>query len=273
MAIYRSVHMTFWTDNKVSDEFTPEDKYFYLYLLTNPHTNLCGCYEVGFNSFTSETGYNRDTIERLIDRFENVHHVLMYDKATKEIMVLNWFKYNWTSSEKLEKPLIAEISRVKSTKLKEKLIEIYNSRDTVSIPYAYPMDTSVTVTVTDTVSVTNTVIDYLNKKVGTMFKPTTASTVRNINGRVKEGRTVDDFKAVIDDKCNDWLKDKKMKQYLRPSTLFAPTNFENYLNKAKSTMKGESGGTGQLPTEPKEEVSGIQKLMRERGNMPDFTGF
>ena len=28
MASYRSVYTTFWTDTKVSDDFTPEDKYF-----------------------------------------------------------------------------------------------------------------------------------------------------------------------------------------------------------------------------------------------------
>ena len=33
MAIYRNVSMNFWTDSKVDDEFTPEEKYFMLYLL------------------------------------------------------------------------------------------------------------------------------------------------------------------------------------------------------------------------------------------------
>ena len=46
MAIYRNLHISFWTDNKVEDDFTPEDKYFYAYLLTNPQTNICGCYGV-----------------------------------------------------------------------------------------------------------------------------------------------------------------------------------------------------------------------------------
>ena len=46
MASYRSVYTTFWTDTKVSDDFTPEDKYFMLYCLTNNYTNLCGCYEI-----------------------------------------------------------------------------------------------------------------------------------------------------------------------------------------------------------------------------------
>ena len=33
MAIFRNVHITFWTDPKIVDDFTPEDKYFYIYLL------------------------------------------------------------------------------------------------------------------------------------------------------------------------------------------------------------------------------------------------
>ena len=49
MASYRNISMDFWTDSKVVDDFTPEDRYIYLYCMTNPHTNLCGCYEVSIN--------------------------------------------------------------------------------------------------------------------------------------------------------------------------------------------------------------------------------
>ena len=86
MAIYRNVQMSFWTDSKVIDDFTPEDKYFYLYLFTNPHTNLCGCYEISLRQIANETGYNRDTIERLIERFEKFHKVIVYSKENKEIL-------------------------------------------------------------------------------------------------------------------------------------------------------------------------------------------
>lgn len=42
MATYRQIYISFWSDTKVCDDFSPEDKYFYIYLLTNPHTNICG---------------------------------------------------------------------------------------------------------------------------------------------------------------------------------------------------------------------------------------
>ena len=100
MSVYRSVHLSFWTDNKVEDDFTPDDKYFYIYLLTNPQTNICGCYEISYSQMTRNTGYNKDTIIRLLERFENVHKIIKFDKNTKEILILNWYKYNWSKSEK-----------------------------------------------------------------------------------------------------------------------------------------------------------------------------
>lgn len=121
MAIFRNVHVTFWTDPKVVDDFTPEDKYFYVYLLTNPHTNLCGCYEVSMKQMSDELGYNKETIEKLIDRFRKVHRVLDYDKNTKEMLLYNWSKYNWTKSPKLQAALVKEIPKVKSPAFNEYL--------------------------------------------------------------------------------------------------------------------------------------------------------
>ena len=157
MAIYRSVLMSFWTDTKVIDDFTPEDRYFYLYLFTNPHTNLCGCYEISKKQVADEMGYSRETVENLLKRFEEVHNVIRYDKTTKELLLLNWHKYNWTASEKFRKPLLVEIEAIKCSQFKDYLTTLFNGVDTVSIPYAYPMDTTVTDTVTVSDTDTNTV--------------------------------------------------------------------------------------------------------------------
>ena len=43
---FRLVYTEFWQDPKVMEEMTPEDKYFYLYLLTNPCTNMIGVYRI-----------------------------------------------------------------------------------------------------------------------------------------------------------------------------------------------------------------------------------
>ena len=163
MAVYRNISMDFWTDSKVVDDFTPEDRYFHIYLLTNPHTNLCGCYEVSVRQISNETGYSTDTVLRLIDRFQTIHKTLEYCKETKEILVLNWYKYNWTASPKLDKPLLKDIESIKNDKFRNYVGDLYNKREP-AIPYLYPIDTTVSVSVTDTVSVSVTETEAKPKK-------------------------------------------------------------------------------------------------------------
>lgn len=159
MAIYRTISLSFWSDNKIVDDFTPEDRYFYLYLLTNPHTNLIGCYEISLKQMSYETGYNIEIIQKLINRMQLIHNVIIYSNKTKELLVKNWYKYNWTKSEKLLKSLEETSKNIKDNGLKNIVFDIINSykNDTVYIGYQYPMDTSVTdtVTVTDTITDTN----------------------------------------------------------------------------------------------------------------------
>ncbi len=114
MGNYRNVSVSFWTDSKIDDDFTPEDKYFYLYLLTNPHASICGCYEISMKQMERETGCTTETVMRLLNRMENIHRVLRYSPDTKEILLLNWFKYNWTRSEKLKKAVQAVLPFVKN---------------------------------------------------------------------------------------------------------------------------------------------------------------
>lgn len=73
------------------------------------------------------------------------------------------------------------------------------------------------------------IVDYLNEKIGARYSAKSSKTQTLINARMNEGFTLEDFKTVIDKKCNDWLKDTKMSKYLRPETLFG-TKFEGYLN-------------------------------------------
>ena len=73
------------------------------------------------------------------------------------------------------------------------------------------------------------VIDYLNSKVGGRYTYRNKKTNSLIRARLSDGFTVDDFKKVVDVKAAAWLG-TDMATYLRPSTLFAPGHFEEYLN-------------------------------------------
>lgn len=73
------------------------------------------------------------------------------------------------------------------------------------------------------------IVDYLNRKTNSHYRPTSKATRRLIKARYNEGFTDMDFKTVIDKKCSEWMQDSTMVQYLRPETLFG-TKFEAYLN-------------------------------------------
>lgn len=73
------------------------------------------------------------------------------------------------------------------------------------------------------------IVEYLNLKAKTNYKPSAKKTQTLIKARANEGFTFDDFKKVIDIKSSQWLENPKMNMYLRPETLFG-TKFESYLN-------------------------------------------
>lgn len=215
MAIFRNVQISFWTDAKVVDEFTPEDKYFYLYLFTNPHTNLCGCYEISKSQMSIELGYTKEVIDRLIDRFSKVHKVAVYEFNTKEMLLLNWHKYNWTKSDKLRIALQKEIESVKSDDFREYLVGIFNGSDTVSIPYLYGMDTTDTDTVTNTITITKNIdkinylkiIDLYHANCPSLPKVTKITDARKklINARLKDYSEDDLEKAFKEAEASDFL--------------------------------------------------------------------
>lgn len=142
MAVYRNVQLSFWTDTKITDEFTPEDKYFYLYLLTNPHTKISGCYELSIRQMSIDTGYSKDTIEKLLERMQNIHKVIQYSKENKEILIINWAKYNWTTSPLVRKSIEKSLNTIKTADFKNFLSYLYNHIDTLSIGYSYPIEST-----------------------------------------------------------------------------------------------------------------------------------
>ncbi|MCB5235480.1 replication protein [Niallia circulans] len=132
MAKFRQVHVEFWQDGFVLD-LTPEEKYFYLYLMTNSKTSQCGIYELPLRIMETETGYNRETVEKLLERFVEYGKV-KYNKKTKEIFLMNWLKYNRIASPKVISCVKNEISQVKTMEFKKAFISM-------SKEYSYPIDT------------------------------------------------------------------------------------------------------------------------------------
>jgi len=121
MAKYRQLYTEFWSDSFVL-ELTSQEKFFYLYLLTNTKTTQSGVYELSKRFIEMETGIDSETVDKLIERFCEYKKIL-YCEETKEIMVLNWMKYNVPNNTNAMKCVNKEMIKVKNKKFLEILFE------------------------------------------------------------------------------------------------------------------------------------------------------
>lgn len=94
MAIFRKVHTEFWRDPKVLEELTPEGKLLFLYTLTNPNTTQIGIYKITKKQMAFELGFSTESINALMDIFENKYKLIKYNKETRELAIKHWGKYN-----------------------------------------------------------------------------------------------------------------------------------------------------------------------------------
>ena len=245
MAVYRTVQTCFWTDPKIGEDFTANERLLYLFLLTGPSTNLAGCYELTMKQITFFTGLNAP--KDLVKSLQSKHKVIAYSEATKEVLILNWWRYNWTSSDKFRKSLYQDISNVKDSSFKEYLMKRYSDpdtvselQDTVSADEGYGIQNTVSALVSDRDTVLGSVsdpkedtvtevIEHLNEVCGTSYKPNGKQNREHVHARLADGFTKEDCFEVIDKMHEKWGNDPKMRDFLRPQTLFS-TKFESYLN-------------------------------------------
>ena len=291
MGIKRIVDVQFWNDDKVLEYFSPEDKLFMLYLMTNPHTTQLGIYPINKKHMSFELGYTIDVINVLLDRFENKYEMIKYSNGTKEIAIKNYLKHSIIKGGKpVEDCLMKEIRQVKDKSLLSyvysnikdcetlndtvrKVIETFNEYDNdKENDNDNDNDNDNEVSLYDTTNVSlsqlpyQEITEYLNNKTGSSYRHSTKKTKDLIKARFNEGFTLEDFKIVIDKKSVEWMN-TDMQKYLRPETLFG-TKFESYLNQqVKITGRKEivpewfnkNIEAGEMTKEQKEEMDNLFK--------------
>lgn len=132
VGIKRIVDTSFWTDGKV-DEFSPEDKYFMLYLLTNPFSTQLGIYEISIKQVAFQLGYSADTVRVLLDRFENKYGMILFSPTTNEVAIKNFLRHSIVKGGKpVEDCIKKEMSKVKDRTLLNKVFGHISDKDDVN---------------------------------------------------------------------------------------------------------------------------------------------
>ncbi len=110
----RSINTKFWDDSYVID-LSPLEKYLFLYLLTNIHTNLAGVYEITSKKIAFDTGLEKIEIEKILKKFSDDKKIIYQDGF---IIIKNYLKnqsFNSSMIKNVEKTINQLPPNIKNT--------------------------------------------------------------------------------------------------------------------------------------------------------------
>ena len=139
MSTQRYIDTSFWDDSWVQ-ELDPSEKLLYIYLLTNPLTNIAGVMELTVKRICFDTGFNSDTVTHILRKFEEAKKVYRYNNY---IIIRNFPKHQQLKSDNVIKGIAAILCKLPDDLLRylEEIgyqFDIKGTFDTLCIPYTYP---------------------------------------------------------------------------------------------------------------------------------------
>ena len=135
----RYISTTFWDDEWVQELNTLE-RFFYIYLLTNPLTDISGVYKITDKRIASDLDVDRDQVTDLWPRFEE--KVYRYQEW---VIIYAWPKHQkWQQMSKIKTGIDNSLLA-----LPEEIFMLLSQ-----VPYAYPID-SLSYPITDYTCTTN----------------------------------------------------------------------------------------------------------------------
>ncbi len=213
MAKFRLVHTSFWNDPRVVEEMTAEDKYFFLYLLTNESTTQIGIYQITKKQIAFDLGYSPESANALLQRFIEHHKLIRYNPETREIAIKNWGKYNLVRGGK---PILdcvkSELKNVKDATLIEWVGESVPNDSIRNVYESYY----------DTCHGTSTIRDESEESSNTKGSYVTSHDTSTISGqeeKKEEEKEEEEYKEKEQEKERE---KKKVSQSVSPSSTVNP---------------------------------------------------
>jgi hypothetical protein len=127
MAKKRYINTVFWDDSYISN-LDPSEKLIFIYLITNPCTNISGVYQIPVKRISLDTGLEKDMVIKILERFQNDQKIIYRDGW---ISIKNFIKHQNHNSPLIKKCIEKELANVHPDFIEFVLYGI----DTVSIPY------------------------------------------------------------------------------------------------------------------------------------------
>jgi len=111
----RSVNTNFWDDPFIT-ELNSSEKLLFLYLITNPLTNLIGIYPITLKRISFDTGLSIPTVKNALKKFAQNRKVYYLEDY---IILVNWLK-NQNLNKNMQVAVVKEFASL-SKSIKEKI--------------------------------------------------------------------------------------------------------------------------------------------------------
>ena len=100
-------------------------KYLYIYLCTSPRLSMALTGSFILPYIVLDTGLSDDAIKSALTELDGL---VIYDDDTSEYIIPSMAQYMWTASPKLNKPISAAISAIKSELILNIALELADNR-------------------------------------------------------------------------------------------------------------------------------------------------
>lgn len=257
MRDYAKGYPTFWTGETGKRlRGYPEAQVLAHYLFTCPHRHPMGLYYIAMPTICHETGLSHEGAMKALQRLSE-EGFATYDPLSEVVWVPEMAVHQIGDSLKPNDNMVAWVNReyesLPSNRFLEAFYEKYagsyhlkHKRGIKDPPKVLPTPSEANhIAITshsnqkkellsgsNKPDVAKDILTYLNSKTGHKYRPEKAN-LTLIQARLTSS-TVEQIQSVIDAKVAEWKADPKMRQYLRPSTLFRASNFEQYLGQVNN---------------------------------------
>ena len=171
-------------------------------------------------------GWSRNTIRSFLDLLQDEKMIDV--KTTHQLSHLTILNYNGiqenTTNKRATKEPLIEPPQSHSLSINNNDKNVKNEKEVTILSGKPDLETPIL---------------YLNEKTKRNYDPKNKANMALVQARFNEGRTIEDFKKVIDKKVKAWISNEDMMNFLRPKTLFSCSNFESYLNEPEITPQNE----------------------------------
>lgn len=253
MREYGQIQCSFWSDPDAQG-LSDDGKLLACYLMTGPHSNGIGCYRLPDGYIQADLGW---TQQRVSKGFAELFQIGFSERCETTFFVLipKFLKWNPIANGNVAKAREKEFEAIsKKASVFAKLCDSLarfgnhwaNGFETVLKEYAKqeptlpePEPTLPDMSGKPDVAplegekrespkeAARRVLAFLNEKAGRAYQDTDVN-LDFIVARLKEGYDEDMCRSVIARKVRAWKNDDKMRDYLRPATLFGREKFNQY---------------------------------------------